>query len=143
MKLNIKSAIFAAALLIASLLVAGAANAESRHFQAFDAIKWEAGPKGLHFGLLWGDWNKGPYGMIVRIEAGHVAPLHSHTADYHGVSIQGNWIHTSPDGTEHVVTPGSYAFQAGGKNHGDRCRGPEDCFILINMQGPRDFIPAK
>ena len=128
---------------LASALLSGAAQSAEKQSRAFDAIEWEAGPPGLHFGLVWGDWNKGPYSMIVRIEAGHAAPLHRHSEDYHGVAIQGNWVHTTVDGVEHVITPGSYSFQAANENHGDRCRGPEDCLILIHMQGPRDFIPAE
>ncbi len=141
--IRLKKSLFAAgAALLAGAFVSGAAAAEVPS-RGFDAIEWEAGPPGLHFGLLWGDWNTGPYSMIVRIEAGRAAPRHRHTTDYHGVSIQGSWVHTSNDGVEHVVTPGSYSFQAGGENHDDRCRGPEDCLILIHMQGPRDFIPAE
>ena len=131
------------AVFLASVSLIAFAQAEEKRSLGFDAIKWEAGPPGLQFGLLWGDWNKGPYGMIVRIEAGQAAPIHRHSEDYHGVAIQGTWVHTTLDGAEHVITPGSYSFQAADENHGDRCRGPEDCLILIHMQGPRDFVPAE
>ena len=130
------------ATLTASVSLLGAASASEKHTKAFDEIVFEEGVEGVSFGLVWGDWNKGPYSMIVRIKAGYAAPLHRHSTAYHGIAIQGNWVHTTIDGTEHVITPGSYSYQAADENHGDRCRGPEDCLILIHMQGPRDFILA-
>ena len=130
----------AAVALLASLVLANAALAQPRVSRTIDDLTWVQGGPGLYFALLWGDWNEGDYGMVVKIEAGHAAPTHSHTADYHGVTIQGNWVHTY-GGTDHrTLTPGSYAFQSGGEDHDDRCAGPEDCLILIHQHGPRDFI---
>ena len=47
------------------------------------------------------------------------------------------------DGVEHVITPGSYAHQPAREVHGDRCRGPEDCLILVQMDGPNTFVVAE
>ncbi len=116
------------------------AFADQRISHSIDKLAWEQGGPGLHFALLWGDWTKGDYGMVVKIEAGHAAPRHSHTADYHGVTIQGTWIHTYGANDDRSLAPGGYAFQPGKEEHGDRCEGPEDCLILIHQHGPRDFI---
>jgi|GEM_PF-3319855 len=116
----------------------------SHDHRSFNDLKFQQGPKGISFALLWGDWNKdGDYGMIVKIKAGHAAPDHRHTHDYHGVTIQGKWAHRSKDGKETVLSQGSYSKQTGKENHGDRCVGPEDCLILIHQHGKRDFILAK
>lgn len=131
-----------AALLGAIAVSAPATAADTHNILKLDDLKFEQGGPGISFALVWGDWNKGDYGMVVRIKAGHAAPLHSHTHDYHGVTIQGNWVHSYGDGVEHVLTPGAYAFQAGGDDHGDRCAGTEDCLILIHQHGPRDFHVA-
>lgn len=122
---------------------AGLANhaaAEQHSSRSLDNLSWESGGPGLDFALVWGDWTQGGYGMIVRIRAGHAAPRHSHTHDYHGVTIQGKWAHTYGDDDERTLVPGSYAFQSGKQDHGDRCEGPQDCLILIHQHGPRDFI---
>ena len=111
--------------------------------QGYDDLAWVEGGPGLYFALVWGDWTKDDYGMIVKIEAGQAAPRHSHTSDYHGVTIQGNWVHTFGENDDRTLTPGDYAFQSGKEDHGDRCEGPKDCLILIHQHGPRDFIPAS
>lgn len=133
--------IYAALLaIVVGVMLANGAMAGERLSRSFDDLTWvEAGP-GLKFARLWGDWDKGDYGMIVNIKAGQTVARHSHTADYHGVTIRGNWVHTYGLDDERVQTPGSYAFQSGQEDHEDRCEGPEDCFVLIHQQGPRDFI---
>ncbi len=108
--------------------------------RSVDDLEWVNGGPGLDFALVWGDWTQDDYGMIVRIEAGVAAPRHAHTGDYHGVTIQGNWVHTYGEDDERTLTPGGYAFQAGGEVHGDRCEGTVDCLILIHQHGPRDFL---
>ena len=123
-----------------SLMLANPAIAEERASRTLDDLVWVEGGPGLHFALLWGDWTKDEYGMIVKIEAGNAAPLHSHTADYHGVTIQGNWVHTYGGNDDRSLAPGGHAFQSGGVTHGDRCEGTQDCLILIHQHGPRDFI---
>lgn len=113
---------------------------EIRHI---DAVEWLEGTEGVSFGLLWGDWNTGPFGMIVKTEAGHTIPTHAHSHDYDGVTIQGNWGHVFGDGEDVVLPPGSYARQVRGDFHSDYCTGPEDCLVLIHQHGPRSFIDAN
>ena len=128
---------------VVSVMLANTAMAGNHLSRSIDDLTWVKGGPGLHFALLWGDWNKGNYGMVVKIKAGHAAPKHSHTADYHGVTIQGKWVHTYGKRDHRTLTPGSYAFQSGKENHGDRCEGSQDCLILIHQHGPRDFILPK
>ena len=125
---------------IISMTLANSAVAEQHLSRSVDDLVWVNGGPGLDFALVWGDWTKGDYGMIVRIKAGHAAPRHSHTSDYHGVTIQGSWLHTYGENDERKLAPGGYAFQSGTENHGDRCEGPQDCLILIHQHGPRDFV---
>ena len=125
---------------VISFALANTAFAQENLSRSIDDLVWvEAGP-GLHFALAWGDWTKDDYGMIVKLEAGYAVPRHRHTSDYHGVTIQGNWVHTFGENDDRTLTPGSYAFQSGKEDHGDRCEGPEDCLFLIHQHGPRDFI---
>jgi len=128
---------------VVCVMLANAAMAGKHFSRSINDLTWVKGGPGLYFALLWGDWNKGDYGMIVKIKAGHAAPKHSHTANYHGVTIQGKWVHTYGKGDHRILTPGSYAFQSGKEIHGDRCEGPQDCLILIHQHGPRDFILPK
>ena len=135
-------------LLMATALFINTASAHSTEpsidTKHIDQLEWVKGADGLYFALSWGDWTKpGDYGMIVKIEAGVVLPRHSHTYDYHGMTIQGNWVHSYEKGDERLLPSGSYAFQKGKEDHGDRCEGTQDCLILIHQHGPRDFFPEK
>lgn len=125
---------------IVSITLANSAIAEQHLSRSVDDLVWVNGGPGLDFALVWGDWTKDDYGMIVRIKAGHAAPRHSHTVDYHGVTIQGNWVHTFGQSDERILASGGYAFQSGKEDHDDRCEGPQDCLILIHQHGPRDFL---
>lgn len=129
--------------IIMSLALANTVIAGQHVSRSVDNLAWVNGGPGLDFALLWGDWTKDEHGMIVRIKAGHAAPKHSHTSDYHGVTIQGSWVHTYGENDDRTLAPGSYAFQSGKEDHGDRCAGPQDCLILIHQHGPRDFVVPR
>jgi len=129
--------------LLVSLFLASNVMAGKHVSRTLDDLTWVNGAPGIDFALVWGDWGKDDYGMIVKIKAGQAAPKHSHTSDYHGVTIQGNWVHTFSKSDDRILPPGSYTFQSGKENHGDRCAGPQDCLILIHQHGPRDFIVSK
>ncbi len=92
---------------------------------------------------IWGDRTQGEHGMLIKIPVGFEAGLHSHTGDYHGINLQGTWIHTMADGTTKELPPGSYVMQPGTQNHNDVCKGPGDCILFIHQYVKGDFIPAK
>lgn len=112
-----------------------------------DSLKWEAYAPGspLQVAPLWGDRTKpGEYAILLKMPAGLEAGRHSHTNDYHGLTIQGTWVHTNDgDSTPHELGPGGFAFQPGKQVHNDVCKGTTDCIVLIHQMGPGDFIPAK
>ena len=136
---NTTVALGLAGVLMAGAVVAGTSD-KNQITNYADDLEWIKGGEGLHFALAWGDWNNGEeYGMVVKIDAGVTLPRHSHTADYHGMTIQGTWVHSYEKGDDRILPPGSYAFQAGGEGHGDRCEGTIDCMILIHQHGARDF----
>ena len=56
-----------------SVTLANSAVAEQNLSRSVDGLVWVNGGPGLDFALLWGDWTKDDYGMIVRIRAGHAA----------------------------------------------------------------------
>jgi hypothetical protein len=126
---------------------AGAAQARQAVNTPASGIKWEPYAPGtpLQVAVLWGDRTKGnDYGMFLKMPAGFEAGQHAHTADYHGVGVQGNWVHTN---TGSIATPqlppGSYVFQPGKQMHNDICKGTTDCILFIHQHAPGDFIPGK
>ena len=108
------------------------------------AMKWEPYAPGVPVDVvpLWGDRTKPvEFGMFLRLRAGQSAGMHAHTADYHGVNVQGIWVRTiQGDPVPKELPQGSYVFQAGKQFHNDACKGPEDCILLITQRGPSDVI---
>src|SRR5512140_188268 len=55
-------------------------------------LKWVTPPKsppGVTVAVLWGDPAKGPHGSLHKFVPGFTAPLHYHSAGYHGVVVSG------------------------------------------------------
>jgi hypothetical protein len=126
---------------------AGAAKAKPSITMSATEIKWEplmGGP--LQIAKLWGDRDKGPeWGALLKFPAGLEAGMHAHTADYHGLSIVGTWVHTvdGEAGPGKELGPGSYVFQPGKQMHNDVCKGKSECIVYVHQHGKGDFIPAK
>ena len=110
-----------------------------------DALKWEDGPvKGTHVVKLWGDWMKGgPYGVLVKFDAGLMNPLHKHTQSLKIVVISGTFVHQPAGGAETKLGPGSYLMQAAGMNHVSGCAAGTDCEFFMTSADKFDLIPAK
>src|ERR1041385_9544599 len=94
-----------------------------------DAIKWEPGPiEGTHVAKLWGDWMKGgPYGVLIKFDAGVLHALHHHSHDLKTVIISGTFVFQPEGGSETKLGPGSYLKQAGGQNHVSGCAPGAGC----------------
>ncbi len=110
-----------------------------------DALKWEDGPvKGTHVAKLWGDWMKGgPYGVLVKFDAGLMHPLHKHTHTLKIVVVSGTFVHQPAGGTETRLGPGSDFVQVGGRNHVSGCAPGAECEFFMTSGYKFDFIPAE
>ena len=111
-------------------------------------LKWEDMHPGspVKMSVLWGDYNKGPFGMLLKQPGGGFeAGMHTHASDYHAVLVQGTWIHTveGDSSAPKELKPGSYVFQPTGQFHNEKFMGSEDCIIYIHQLGKSDFIPFK
>lgn len=106
-------------------------------------LKWQPimpnNPDAPQIALVHGDMKKGPVSFFIKINKGVKGPVHSHTADYQAVVIQGNPVHWA-DGEEDPkpLPPGSFFFQPGKQMHGDGCTGDTDCISFVSMNGPFD-----
>lgn len=94
---------------------------------------------------LWGDHTKdASYGMLVKLPAGFSTGMHSHSADYYTVELQGRKIHRGKEeASAEPYTPGSFTFEVPGHVHEDVCLGPEDCILFIHQGTKFDFVPDK
>lgn len=125
--------------------VAAAAETKKDTVWPADAIKWEDGPlKGSHVAKLWGDWMKGgPYGVLVKFDAGLMNPLHKHTRDLKIVVVSGTFVHQPKGGEEARLGPGSYLMQAGGQWHISGCAAGAECEFFMTSSDKFDMTPAE
>jgi anti-sigma factor ChrR (cupin superfamily) len=102
-----------------------------------------AGAPGVKVVDLWGDHQKGPFGALLRLPAGFLAPLHTHTYAMKVVFLSGTYIQ-APEGKPEVrLGPGSYMMQPGGNyRHTTRCDAAADCVFFVESSGPFDLKPV-
>jgi hypothetical protein len=98
-------------------------------------------------GSLWGVRSTGPAGTFLKVPGGWEAPIHTHTADYRAVVIQGVWKHWPEASSKAAATslrPGSYWTQKARQWHADACISSTPCTILlINSQPYRTIIKGS
>lgn len=140
------AAVVAVAMVATVSYAAGAKKAAT--IWAATEEKWEpmAPNVPLQIVKLWGDRNKGGYsGILLKLPAGSDSGIHAHSNEYHGVLIQGTWIHTEDGSSEPAkeLGPGAYVMQPGKTMHRDVCKAGADCVVLVTMDKKADFIPGK
>lgn len=98
-----------------------------------------ARPDGPQLAVLWGDPEKGPSAMLLKLKKG-ASRLHIHTSDYHLTLLQGtmkHWAEGEQEAEAKPLGPGSYWFQPGGQAHGDSCL-TDECVMFVKWEGKRD-----
>lgn len=106
-----------------------------------ETIQWADGPaKGVRVANLWGDMNKGgPYGVLIKFDAGVMHPLHWHTRDLKIVVISGTFVHKTESGTETKLGPGSYLLQTGKLKHESGCAPETACEFFMASSNKFDM----
>lgn len=97
----------------------------------------------LNAGPAYGDLSKGPHGTFIKMPAGFVSPVHTHTEDYWGVVISGVAANGLPGSKDVQLPVGSYWFQKGGEAHVTKCLSPNECIFFISQGGKFDYIPTN
>jgi hypothetical protein len=140
-KWRVVAAIAGAALFAASSAAFAAKGGDNVVWPA-DAIKWEEGPaKGTHIAKLWGDYTKsGPYGVLVKFDAGVMHPLHHHSHTLKTVIISGTFMFKPENGTMSKLGPGSYLKQAGDKKHESGCSSESECVFVMTSSDKFDYL---
>lgn len=90
-----------------------------------------------------GDLSKGAHGSFVKLPAGFVSPLHTHTQDYYGVVVTGvvaNEVDAAAK--DRPLPPGSYWFQKGQAKHVTKCLSANECVVFISQPGKFDYVDA-
>jgi hypothetical protein len=98
-----------------------------------------ARPQGAQMAVLWGDPQTGPSATLLRLNKG-VSAVHVHSADYHGVVIEGtlqHWERGQSQSDAKLLRTGSHWFQPGNVAHSDACL-TDQCLMYVQWSGPRD-----
>jgi Domain of unknown function (DUF4437) len=124
------------------------ASAAQPVFTAASDLKWAdldpTGAPGVKIATLWGDPAKGAFGAYLKLPAGFVAPLHTHTNAMKVVFLSGTYIQ-APEGKPEVrLGPGSYMMQPGGNyRHTTSCDKASDCVFFVESNGKFDLEPVE
>lgn len=99
-------------------------------------------PKGLELkaGPAYGNLGAGRHGTFVRMPAGFVSAVHTHTEDYYAVVIEGVGANGLPGEKDLPLPAGSYWFQRGEEAHVTKCLSKTDCLFFINQPGKFDYV---
>jgi hypothetical protein len=94
-----------------------------------------------------GDPTKGPYEAYLKLPAGFVSPVHSHSDDYWAVLLKGKMTHWAANGGSEkdskLLLPGDLTFMPGKSDHVSKCYPGEDCIVVISQKVKFDFVVAK
>ena len=101
----------------------------------FDKIPWKPSnpkaPQGVMVHVISGDPKTGPFNAIVKAPAGLKIPLHTHAAEFHGVTLTGGMVHAAQTGVAQPLAKGSTWVQPGNEPHVDECHSETDCVFLV------------
>lgn len=106
------------------------------------------GPTGVSDGVhgelnaapAYGDLGHGAHGTFIKMPAGFVSKVHTHTEDYWGVVISGVAANGLPGSTDVPLPVGSYWFQKGGESHVTKCLSPNECIFFISQNKKFDYV---
>ena len=140
-------AALACLLFVAAAQATTAQTAPAQYVLSADTVKFmpldPKDPGGINVSVVSGQLQgKGPVTFFMRLPKGP-APLHIHSASYHGTLVRGQAKHWPAGGQAkaQVLNPGSHWFQPGKAAHGDECLSAE-CLLLVQFESGFDFTPA-
>lgn len=89
----------------------------------------------------YGDMSKGAHGTLIKMPAGFVSDIHTHTGEYWGVVISGVGVNGVPGSKDVPLPAGSYWSQKGGERHVTKCISSNECIFFISQSVKFDDIP--
>jgi hypothetical protein len=130
--------------LLALTLMAGTVVADPKvtnHYFPADKLPWyrESPAMPVDLAPLWGIRAQGEAGTLLRTPGGFESGLHSHTADYWAVVVQGTWKHwvpTTGEGVGLLLEPGAHWTQIHTQLHQDACVSKVPCVIFLFNKAP-------
>lgn len=97
----------------------------------------------LAAGPAYGNLQTGRHGTFIRMPAGFVSAVHTHSEDYYAVVVKGIGANDPVDAKPKALPVGSYWFQRGEEAHVTRCLSKTDCLFFIVQPGKFDYVAVK
>ena len=146
--MNTYRSIVASTLVLAAVAAVALAGVEGKPSVSTPVTQLTYGATGVSDGVhgelnaapAYGDLARGAHGTFIKMPAGFVSPIHTHTEDYWGVVISGVAVNGLPGSTDVPLPVGSYWFQKGGERHITKCISPNECIFFINQHGKFDYV---
>lgn len=129
-------------MIVAALIAAPAANADSSANVPAAALKFYRTKEGLTFANAWGDPMAGAHSNYILMEGQTRSPVHTHSADYYGVVITGVVANAPPGTPDQPLPAGSFWYQRSKEPHVTACVSTSTCLIFVTSPGSFDFLPA-
>jgi hypothetical protein len=131
---------FVLALSLVALAGVAQQKAANRYVRV-DQLPWykESPALPVELAPLWGDRMEGEAGTLLRTPPEFDSGLHSHTADYWAVVVQGTWKHWVPatgEGVGLTLEPGAHWTQIHTQPHQDACVSEVPCVIFLFNKDP-------
>lgn len=101
----------------------------------------ESGVGTLRAAPAYGDLQHGAHGTFIKMPAGFVSDIHTHTGEYWAVVIAGVGVNGTSGSVDVPLPVGSYWSQKGGEPHVTKCISPNECIFFINQSVKFDDIP--
>lgn len=100
----------------------------------------ESGVGTLRAAPGYGDLQNGAHGTIIKMPAGFVSHVHTHTGEYWAVVISGVGVNGVPGSKDVPLPTGSYWSQKGGERHVTKCISSNECIFFISQSVKFDEI---
>jgi hypothetical protein len=140
---------------VVALLLSGGSSSEAadepvNRYVPAEKLPWSQEAPNLPVMLapLWGNRMQGEAGTLLKVPGGFDSGLHSHTADYWAVVVEGTWRHWVPatgEGKDITLKPGAHWTQVKTQWHQDACISRTPCVIFLFNKEPyiTNFPGAK
>jgi quercetin dioxygenase-like cupin family protein len=97
---------------------------------------------GVSMAVVWGDPDKGRYGLFTKFTPGYDAKMHTHTNDVWLVVLKGAYLYKDEAGDKHVG-PGEFIRIPGGHKHWSGGDPTEGALFYSEGSGKFDKIDVK
>lgn len=103
-------------------------------------------PEGPQVAIASGDPDAGPVAYFLELPPGWQSGMHTHTSDYHAITLGADsrhWLLGEDESDAAPLDALTYWYQPSTVPHDDACDGSEACLAFLVMPGPIDIVPHE